>query len=181
MGQTPINAPGSEKPGKKRKSWVWWLAAVLSSVVFVFFVLSMLANYFMRHSQTDNDAAASALTRLLKICAVKYADENPDQGFPAEVALIGPMPKGSGCIDEVLLDATTSAPARARSGYHFQYLPGPPGDDGRITSFQILGRPATCGKYRTGTRSYFIDETGVLRFTNDPESCPQATKDDPPI
>ena len=50
-----------------------------------------------------------------------------------------------------------------KSGYIFQYVPGPADASGRITSYTISARPVTYRK--TGTRSFLLDETGKIRAT----------------
>lgn len=64
-----------------------------------------------------------------------------------------------------------AAQAAQAAGYDLQYQPGTPGADGRIHAFVLLARPA---KY--GYRNFFVDETGVIRFTRESRA---ATAQDP--
>jgi len=57
--------------------------------------------------------------------------------------------------------------------YDLAYTPGPMGPDGRVSSYTLRAR---AGHY--GYRSFFADQTGVVRATQENHT---ATADDPPI
>jgi hypothetical protein len=77
------------------------------------------------------------------------------------------------------LDAMGNSPAHAAAqwalgaGYQLQYTPAQPGDDGRVHGYTLVARPSNYG-----FRSFFSDETGIVRYTR--EDRP-ATAQDPPI
>jgi hypothetical protein len=63
--------------------------------------------------------------------------------------------------------------AAQAAGYEIVYIPQPRNSDGTVPGFVILGRPA-----KPGLRNYYIDESGVLRAT---EEDRPATAQDPPF
>lgn len=74
---------------------------------------------------------------------------------------------------EALGDSARGPAQKALSqGYRVEYTPGPVGSDGTVHNYVLLARP---GNY--GYRSFYMDETGVLRTTQ--ENRP-ATAQDPP-
>jgi len=50
-----------------------------------------------------------------------------------------------------------------KAGYLFTYAPGPPEADGTRKRYTIVARPIRFGE--TGAQNFFIDESGVRRFT----------------
>ena len=67
--------------------------------------------------------------------------------------------KTANLIDEIF--AAAASAATAKSGYFFTYavVPGPP------STFTTTAKPAVAsGITATGTREFFIDESGVIRF-----------------
>jgi len=126
------------------------------------------------------EASAIAQVRVLVSCTFSYQAGHPEIGFPVNVTGMGPISgDGDGCIDSVLLKAATPE-GEPRSGYRFTYTPGEPNEEGIIYTFTITAVPSRCG--RTGVRSYYADETGVVRFTNDQAAgCPAANANSPPL
>jgi hypothetical protein len=63
-----------------------------------------------------------------------------------------------------------------KAGYVFTYTPGPPETDGTRKRYTIVARPMQFGK--TGAQNFFIDETGIRRFTAEDRA---ATASDCPV
>ena len=80
-----------------------------------------------------------------------------------------PTPERANLIDEVL-------DTGEKYGYRFTFTPGPRDEEGKITSYGLTARPLTYK--RTSCRSFFTDETGVIRAT---EKDRLATINDPPV
>ena len=89
------------------------------------------------------------------------------KGFASSLAELGPV-SGEGLIDPILARG-------AKSGYVFFLSAGPPDSEGRITQFTIVVRPQ---KYLNGSPSFYMDESGIKRFTVDNRA---ATVDDPMV
>ncbi|MHB8654228.1 MAG: hypothetical protein ACYDA9_10150 [Terriglobia bacterium] len=97
-------------------------------------------------------------------------------GYSPTLASLGPGPgKGpttalaAGLIDEGLASGK-------KRDYTFTYLPGPRDAKGKIQSYTVSVRVG--GECQGFGRSYFMDQTGVIRVTN--EDRP-ATINDPPL
>jgi hypothetical protein len=75
---------------------------------------------------------------------------------------------------ETLGDTARIAAQKAQLGhYNLQYTPGKPDPEGRVTSYTLTARPGNFG-----FRSYYTDESGVLRATAEDRA---ATVQDAPI
>ncbi len=61
-------------------------------------------------------------------------------------------------------------------GYQFTYSAGEPDASGKITQYTVSARPTQFGK--TGKRTFFMDESGVIRARNGDSP---ATRDDPVV
>ena len=74
---------------------------------------------------------------------------------------------------EVLGDAARAPSRKAMSeGYQMKYTPGSANAEGTIRTYALVARPSNYG-----SSSFFVDETGVIRFTR--ESRPATGQDQP--
>jgi hypothetical protein len=110
---------------------------------------------------------ASAVGSILRLGQCLDSAQNPEQGLPPSLESMGPA--GSNCIDAHLASG-------ARLGYTFRYTPGAAEASKPVTRFTVSARPLRYG--RTGKRSFFSDESGIIRAT---EEQRPATADDPPV
>jgi hypothetical protein len=85
-------------------------------------------------------------------CALQYAEQHPDAGFPPAVAAMGP--DGTKCLahDDVAAEHT---------GYTVLYVPAPAEEDGRIPSFVVRGTANS--DPRAGIFSVWGDSSATLR------------------
>lgn len=128
-----------------------------------------------------NQASAVGTLGSIHKAATTY-EETYANGYPLDRWVLVPPPVGTtpGCNAAGLLDATRAS--RQRYGYVFEYWPGPRvetppfGCLAGVQSYTISARPLLYGK--TGTTSFFADETGIIRQTSKDR---RATADDPPI
>src|SRR5512146_1605323 len=96
------------------------------------------------------------------ICTASIAFYNANHGYPSRLEQLG---------EASLIDSTLAS--GRKSGYVFSYIPGKHDADGKVTGFTVLARPQ---KYEIGRRSYFSNETCILRFTDEDRD---ATENDP--
>jgi hypothetical protein len=121
--------------------------------------------YFFCENRGESKLARSALSRQSKPHS-SFTRTHPDKGFASSLAELGPSP-GAELIDAVLASGR-------KSGYLFILSTAPPDFSGRIMHYAVVARPQ---QYRSGRRNFFMDESGVERFTT--EDRP-ATINDPP-
>ncbi len=115
-----------------------------------------------------NEYSTVGSLRTINSAQIYYADMSPEKGFAATLAELGPPP-GADLIEQRLASGEDR-------GYQFTVVTGPGQPTGRIVSYTVRARPLKYG--RTGCRSFFTDESGVIRLTK--EDRP-ATADDPPL
>jgi type IV pilus assembly protein PilA len=121
----------------------------------------------------EEEATAVGCLRTINTAEVAYAATYKSGYSPTLAALgmkpgwKGPTPKAAGLIDEELT-------AGKMDGYMFAYRPGKP-EKALINTYTVTACPI---ERRKGLRSFFSDQTGVIRWTA--ESRP-ATARDPKI
>lgn len=148
------------------------LIELLIVVAIILIIAAIAIPNLLRSKMAANEASAGGAMRLFINCAITYQAGNPNVGFPGTIIELGPVTGGgNGCLDTVITAAANGGAPKA--GYQFAYLPAN-NVSGVNTGFTVTAFPVSCG--RTGTRTFFVDETGILRFENDElASCPLAT------
>ena len=150
-----------------------WVYAPFLAIIPIMIVAAIAIPNLLRSRMAANEASAVGSIRLLVTCAVTYQTEYPAIGYPSEA---GKMGKEYGCIDPVLENAATGV--TPRSGYFFDYQSLDSNGDGVVDAFSISAEPFLCE--RTGRRTFFTDETSVMRWENR-SGCPAATAESPPL
>jgi hypothetical protein len=115
-------------------------------------------------------AAAASTLRTLNTAMVTYITTYPGQGCPASLQVLSGRENQEATPEHaMLLDQTFLQEPAVKNGYEFRYL--------RIDKerYQITATPVQWGE---GARSFFTDETAVIRATA--ESRP-ANAGDPPL
>jgi type II secretory pathway pseudopilin PulG len=108
---------------------------------------------FLRESRRVGTRSVDTL-ETIKAAQAIYARTHPGRGFASSLAELGPGP-GAQLIDSVLASGR-------KSGYVYSLNTTPPDSSGRIAHYTVIVRPE---KYGPESPSFFIDETGVERFT----------------
>jgi len=114
----------------------------------------------MRSRISSHESSPVGSLRTINTAEVTYYSEYPTRGYSATLAQLGspapgvqPGPEAAGFIDSVLASGQ-------KSGYRFTYVAGPAGEQGLIVAYTVRADPVTPG---SGERSFFTDETGVIR------------------
>jgi len=117
------------------------------------------------HAQQKGPRDSGASLRTINSACELYARTYREHGYPRRLGQLGPTdsgnsegPEHAGFISSVLASGS-------KSGYAYTYTPGPLDQGGRTTTYSVTARPQVFGK--TGRRSYYTDQTGVIRFTNE--------------
>lgn len=145
------------------------LVELLIVVAIILIIAAIAIPNFLRSRVAANQASAIGSLRTLNTAEFTYASTY-DLGYSATLGYLGPPPSGvpadetqAGIIDAVLSGKATGGAGTmtsSKSGYQFTYSPGV--TIGRkIESYTLNADPLNRGV--TGTISYFVDQTGVIR------------------
>jgi hypothetical protein len=126
--------------------WIPFLGIMVAVLVFPLLFHKELPHY---------ESSAVGSVRTINTAQIEYARIHPDKGFASSLAELGPKP-GDALIDEFLAKGR-------RYRYVILLTAAPPDPSGHITQYTVTARPQKYGKY--GTRCFFSDESGVIRFT----------------
>ena len=95
------------------------------------------------------------LLRRVQNCLYWYESQHPNDGFPRNLAAVGPL--GSGCFDTTAMTGTL-AHSRVR------YAPSAPDSTGRVTGFWLVAEPTS--EDALWRKQYYADESGVVYYAD---------------
>jgi len=163
----------------------------LGLMIFPIMIVAAIAiPNLLRSRMAANEASAVGSLRTIDVAAVQYAS-GYENGFPSTFEVFGYGEKIVGdCNHAGLIDRRLAS--GQKSGYVFTYTPQFPNDaSGPVVSPKAAARGCTSGgasgftvaadplqRGTTGVRSFFTDQTGVIRYSANGES---ATADSPPL
>ncbi len=105
--------------------------------------------------------------RTFNVAQVTYWGGDETKGFARTFKQLGP--DGEGLLDETMVSGE-------RYGYRFRLIVPDVGEDTPIQHYAIIAQPVK--RLSTRQRSYYTDETHVIRFT---ELDHEPTSSDPPL
>lgn len=149
----------------------------IAFIPFILIIAAIAIPNLLRARMAANEASAVGALRSYTYALGSYVAECPEVGFPDSLSNLGPgSPSGTkDCKHAGLVDGFLGRQRPVRAGYVFSYSVGTSDDLGRATHFSISAQPVQPGS--TGQRSFFVDQTGVIRVSN---SGP-ADEDSPPL
>lgn len=110
-----------------------------------------------------NQAAAVGCLRSI-VTAEAYYNKHYPAGFSATLTSLGvpeagmqPSASAAGLLDNSLTSGT-------KGDYVFTYTPGAKDSTGKVASYTVTARPVA---WKTGMWSFFADESGVIRWTDE--------------
>jgi hypothetical protein len=136
-----------------------------------------------------NEASAVESLRVMNSSAVNYSSTYQNDFPPSMEALAGPRGAAAGCDHAQLIDDVLAS--GQKSGYVFTYVPRS-SVRGKKPVLSLAARQSGCtspgsdeywltadpiGRGTTGQRSFFTDQTGVIRF----DARGAASGNSPPI
>jgi type IV pilus assembly protein PilA len=140
------------------------LIELLIVVAIILIIAAIAIPNLLRSRMASNEASAVGSLRTINTAEVTYASTYPNYGFTS-LAILGGVanpatPAAANILDPVL--GCTTAPC-SKSGYTMTVTDTP--TDGiapPVTNYTAEAFPLTQGQ--TGTRSFFTDASGVIRF-----------------
>jgi len=157
---------------------------VVGLIPFVLIIAAILIPNLLRARMAANEASAVGSVRTIEMAAFKYRVAY-DNGFPPSlIAMDGVEPGSPSCEHAHLINSVLAT--GQKNGYIFEYVPtgeqiawadaksGGCGIVGTQT-YNVHADPITRGT--TGMRSFYTDQTGVIRFEMDRP----AASDSPPL
>jgi len=162
----------------------------IAIIPFILIVAAIAIPNLLRARMAANETSSAGSLRTINTAAVVYATKF-ENGFPTNLEVLGEgTAADSTCDHAALLDASLTS--GRKSGYIFTYTPQfPDGATAPVISPKAAAKGCTSGgasgytvtadpiqRGTTGQRSFFTDQSGLIRVSNNGES---ATADSPPL
>ena len=142
---------------KKQKGFS--LIELLIVVAIILIIAAIAIPNLLKSRMAANESSAVGTLRTYNTAVVTYAAQCPNLGFPA--ALTNMAPGAGDCTAAGIVDNILGVAAPVKSGYTFAYGAGA-AVNGIVSTYTTNANPQTRGT--TGQRSFFSDQTGVIRF-----------------
>ena len=145
---------------KKQKGFS--LTELLIVVLIIMVIAAIAIPNLLKSKMASNESSALATMRTYNNALTTYAAQCPATGYPVSFTNLSP---GAGdCNNAALVDAVLGVAAPIKAGYSFAYRN--PGTSGGVagSSYDVNANPLTRGT--TGQRSFFMDQTGLIRVNN---------------
>ncbi|MDA2913845.1 hypothetical protein MYX77_07800 [Acidobacteriia bacterium AH_259_A11_L15] len=163
---------------RKGRRWLW------RAVLLV--ILGPIVVWNFRHATQLQPTGVVSDLRTIRTALITYASSF-NNGFPASLEALGPNLEGEdNCEAAGMLGPDLAVAEPQRHGYNYFYRPAgerlsepePGCSQGGYLGYTLSARPLRYrpGWWRPEWSSYFTDETGVIRWTNEDRA---ATAEDP--
>ena len=133
------------------------LIELLIVVAIILIIAAIAIPNLLRSRMQANEASAVGSIRSINTACVSYSTTY-GTGFPAGIANLGPGAPATAATAD-LIDAILAA--GTKSGYTFPFASGA-AVGGVVPTYTVNANPVTVGT--TGQRSFFSDQSGVIRF-----------------
>ena len=150
----------------RRSRWPKIIGFVCAGYVFLILAAILIPCFVDTKLAADESTAVGSL-RAIATAQRRFSEGHREKGFAVSLSELGTS--GANEIDAVLASGT-------KSGYVFAIAPAIPDASGHTTKYIVTASPEAFGK--SGTRSFFIDESGLIRSTSEDR---RATASDPAL
>lgn len=120
----------------------------------------------LRAKMAANEASAVASLRTYNSALARYAMQCPKQGYPTDLKDLELNESNPSTCPEI---SPTNAPQTEtlplKDGYQLYYIPMQRDAAGHTSKYGLAADPEVPGA--TGTRHFFTDETGIIRYNLD--------------
>jgi len=139
---------------KLRHGHGFTLIEIMIVVAIISLLLAIAIPNFIRIKHDTNEKGAITVLRAISTALGTFRSAQTPPSYPANLKELSSATPP--CIDVSVVNATQAA--KAIKGYYYNYV--------RVSAnhFTCTAQPAVSGT--TGTRIFFIDETGVIRLNN---------------
>jgi type IV pilus assembly protein PilA len=146
------------------------LIELLIVVAIILIIAAIAIPNLLRAKMAANEASAVGSVRTVNTGSVTYSSTY-GAGYPPALANIGGTGTTATCAGALLIDSSLAnavSATTAKAGYYFTYAAsGTAVTVGTCTGnpgYTVLASPSVANS--TGTRLFFSDQTGVIRFTS---------------
>ncbi len=148
------------------------LIELLIVIAIILTLLAVAMPNFFRAREAANEASAVSSCRAIITSEVTFSDYY-QQGYTSTLAQLGPPVSGPPSVTNAdLIDSVLAS--GSKSGYQFVYTPTAL-QGTAYSSYGVNANPSDLGV--TGTRYFFADQSGVIRFS----AAAVATASDSPL
>jgi hypothetical protein len=139
--------------------WKITLALVLGTL---FLSMAISAQESPGVPSHDNQLTAVGSLRSINTAEAYYAKEY-GKGFSPTLAALGVPPDGTKVSPKAAGLLDSSLTGGTKNNFVFKYSAGPQDADGKITTYTVTAQPV---KWQKGVKSFFTDQMGVIRETD---------------
>ena len=163
----PAQVRKSGRRGANRAIVGFSLIELLIVVAIILIIAAIAIPNFIRARMAANEANAVQACRTIVTASITYGSTYGN-GYPPTLQTLGGPGSPANCDAAALLDQTLTLPPFQKTGYTLSYTmtnanstPAPSCSVAGGNSFFVTAIPNSVGT--TGQRSFYADETGVLR------------------